>query len=391
MKLRQTNTQQDGVIVNTEMNHSVRQMGMGTNPRPVCGLPVSLPMNVARSLLDRGVIPDAVIRFGIRHVIRKRLKEIAVKDERDLAARKLAFLDAMARSVVAPHPEKANAQHYEVPPEFFRKVLGDRMKYSSAYWPEGVTSLTEAEEVALRQTAARAGLQDGQAILDLGCGWGSLSLWSAARFPRSRITAVSNSHSQRAFIETHAAMLGLRNLRVMTRDMNEFEAESGQFDRVVSVEMFEHMLNWQYLFFRVNDWLKRDGRFFLHIFVHREVPYTFDIRDASDWMSEYFFSGGMMPSDDLPLAIKSPLRFVRQWRWDGTHYEKTANAWLNNMDINRERLWPVFHRTYGPADAGRWWARWRIFFMACAELFGYRKGQEWWVGHYLFEKQNLAG
>jgi cyclopropane-fatty-acyl-phospholipid synthase len=230
-----------------------------------------------------------------------------------------------------------------------------------------------------------ADLRDGQSILELGCGWGSLTLWMAAHYPQSHITAVSNSHSQKAYIESQACERGLHNIRVLTRDMNEFDIQPGQFDRVVSVEMFEHMRNWQHLFGRVHQWLKTDGRFFLHIFVHRNVPYAFEVRDASDWMSEHFFSGGMMPSDDLPLVIQSPLRLVQRWRWDGTHYEKTANAWLARMDAQREVLWPLFVQTYGSSNAQNWWMRWRVFFMACAELFGYREGQEWWVSHYLFE------
>jgi cyclopropane-fatty-acyl-phospholipid synthase len=297
----------------------------------------------------------------------------------------MAFIDAMAHSTIALHPEKANAQHYEIPTEFFQRVLGPHLKYSSAFWPAGLESLAEAEEASLRETIVHADLRDGQSILELGCGWGSLTLWMAAHYPQSHITAVSNSRSQKAFIESRASERGLRNIRVLTCDMNEFNIEPGQFDRVVSVEMFEHMRNWQHLFGRVHQWLKTDGKFFMHIFVHRTIPYAFEVRDASDWMSEHFFSGGMMPSDDLPLVIQGPLRLVHRWRWDGTHYEKTANAWLASMDAQREVLWPLFVQTYGASDAQSWWMRWRVFFMACAELFGYREGQEWWISHYLFE------
>jgi cyclopropane-fatty-acyl-phospholipid synthase len=346
---------------------------------------MSLITRLALSLTDRGVIPDGLIRHGIRHFVRQRLQEISCKDGQDLALRKGTFIDAMARSTIAHHPEKANSQHYEIPTEFFQRVLGPHLKYSSAFWPQGVEVLAEAEEIGLRETGVHADLRDGQSILELGCGWGSLTLWMAAHYPQSHITAVSNSHSQKAYIESQACERGLHNIRVLTRDMNEFDIQPGQFDRVVSVEMFEHMRNWQHLFGRVHQWLKTDGRFFLHIFVHRNVPYAFEVRDASDWMSEHFFSGGMMPSDDLPLVIQSPLRLVQRWRWDGTHYEKTANAWLARMDAQREVLWPLFVQTYGSSNAQNWWMRWRVFFMACAELFGYREGQEWWVSHYLFE------
>jgi cyclopropane-fatty-acyl-phospholipid synthase len=349
---------------------------------------MSILANLAYSLTDRGVIPDAAIRYGIRNLVRQRLEEISFKDEATLGSHKMAFIADMGGSSIAPSPEKANSQHYEVPTKFFQRVLGPQLKYSSGYWPKGVESLAEAEEVSLRETSEHADLHDGQSVLELGCGWGSLSLWMAAQYPRSDITAVSNSRSQKAYIESQARERGLRNIRVLTCDMNEFEIEHNQFDRAVSVEMFEHMRNWEHLFHRIPQWLKPDGRFFMHIFVHRAVPYTFEVRDASDWMSKYFFSGGMMPSDDLPLAIPSPLRLVQRWKWDGTHYEKTANAWLARMDAQREALWPLFVKTYGASNAQKWWMRWRVFFMACAELFGYREGKEWWVSHYLFENSH---
>lgn len=346
---------------------------------------MSLFAKLALSLTDRGVLPDLVIRRGIRHLVRQRLDEISFKDEESLASVETAFLLDMARSGIALNPEKANTQHYEIPTEFFQRTLGPHLKYSSGFWPQGVESLAEAEEVSLRETSVHADLHNGQAVLELGCGWGSLTFWMATHYPHSHITAVSNSHSQKAYIESQARDRGLSNLRVLTRDMNEFDIEPGQFDRVVSIEMFEHMRNWQQLFGRVHQWLKPDGRFFMHIFVHRLMPYLFEVRDDSDWMSEHFFSGGMMPSDDLPMTIKGPLRLVQRWSWNGTHYEKTANAWLARMDAQREALWPLFINTYGPDHAQTWWMRWRVFFMACAEMFGYREGQEWWVSHYLFE------
>jgi cyclopropane-fatty-acyl-phospholipid synthase len=248
-----------------------------------------------------------------------------------------------------------------------------------------VSDLGAAEAAALDATCARAGLEDGQDILELGCGWGSLTLFMAARYPKGRITAVSNSNSQRAYIEAEARRRRLSNVRVVTEDMNTFNAP-GEFDRVVSVEMFEHLRNWRAMFGRVAAWLKPGGRFFLHVFCHRSVPYAFEDLDVFDWMSRHFFSGGMMPSDELGARFQCEMRLVSRWRWDGTHYERTANAWLANMDANREALWPILERTYGAESAEIWWNRWRIFFMACAELFGYRAGQEWWVGHYLFEQ-----
>lgn len=351
---------------------------------------MSLAMKLALSITNRDWAPDLLIRCGIRHLVRQRLHEISHKNVEELASLKTAFIATMSRCDIAIHADKANFQHYEVPSEFFYRVLGPHMKYSCGFWPSGVESLSESEEAALRESCAHADLHDGQSILDLGCGWGSLSLWMAAQYPHSLITAVSNSHSQKAYIDSQAQQLGLRNIHVVTCDMNKFHIEHSQFDRVVSVEMFEHMRNWSHLFDRIHDWLKPDGRFFMHIFVHRAVPYTFEVRDDSDWMSRYFFTGGLMPSDDLPLAIQSPFRLVNRWRWAGTHYARTANAWLKNMDFHREALWPLFIETYGKQDADLWWVRWRIFFMACAELFGHREGQEWWVSHYLFEKADLT-
>jgi cyclopropane-fatty-acyl-phospholipid synthase len=342
-------------------------------------------MSVAISWIEQGYVPDGVVRRGIRRLCEQRLKSIEAADAEASARRTEDFVRLMDGSPIALVPELANAQHYEVPAEFFAHVLGPHCKYSSAWWPAGVTDLAAAEAAALEATCARAGLADGQDVLELGCGWGSLTLYMAARYPRSRITAVSNSRSQRAHIEGQARSRGLANVRVLTEDMNTFRPR-GAFDRVVSVEMFEHLRNWRAMFARVAAWLKPDGQFFMHVFCHRAVPYAFEELDASDWMSRHFFSGGMMPSDELAARLQGKLRLVSRWRWDGTHYERTANAWLANMDAKRATLWPVVERTYGAQAAALWWNRWRIFFMACAELFGYREGQEWWVGHYLFER-----
>ncbi len=343
--------------------------------------------DIAIRAIERGLVPDSLVRAGIRRLLRERLDEIHADDPEAAAEVAAAFIDELRRSPIALVPERANEQHYEVPAEFYAPIMGRHRKYSSAYWPAGVTTLDDAEACALRLTCEHAGVVDGHDVLELGCGWGSLSLWLAANYPRSTITAASNSQSQRAYIEAQAEQRGLRNLHVITADMNRFAIDR-RFDRIVSVEMFEHMRNWPELFARVHSWLKPGGRFFMHVFAHRSTPYAFVERDASDWMTRYFFAGGMMPSDDLPLHFQEHLQFVRRWRWPGWHYAQTLNTWLANMDRERGRVWPVLEKTYGRAEAPIWWMRWRIFFMASAELFAYRGGREWWVSHYLFERKS---
>jgi len=336
--------------------------------------------------VEQGLVPDRVVRVGIRRLLRQRLAEIGDGDPERSQALAGDFLAAMREAPIALVPEKANEQHYEVPAAFFGRVLGPHRKYSCCLWGDGVASLAEAEVAALAATCKRAGLGDGQNVLELGCGWGSLTLWMAGRYPGSRITAVSNSHSQRQFIEGEAARRGLANVRVVTCDINDFSvaATAPRFDRIVSVEMFEHLRNWPAALARVAGWLAADGRFFMHVFAHRGAPYAFVDRDPSDWMSRHFFTGGMMPGDDLALCCQDDLRVVARWRWSGRHYARTAEAWLANMDAHRGALMPLFEEVYGRADATTWWMRWRLFFLSCAELFGYEGGACWWVSHYLF-------
>lgn len=340
---------------------------------------------LAIDLTERGWVPDTIVRHGVRHLLKDRLDEIAAKNCEAMAATTAQFVSEMDASVLAPLAQKANEQHYEVPAEFFGEVLGKHRKYSACWWPEGVDDLDTAEATALEQTCHRARIQPGQTVLELGCGWGSLTLWMAEHFPSSTITAVSNSASQREYILGQAARRKLHNVEIVTADMNTFDP-CRRFDRVVSVEMFEHMRNYRKLFERVHSWLEPSGCFFMHIFCHRTVPYAFEVKDESDWMSRHFFSGGIMPSDDLPLQFQDHLKLAERWRWSGTHYARTARAWLDNMDARREQLWPVLEHTYGADEAQRWWVRWRLFFTACEELFGWDDGQEWWVSHYLFER-----
>jgi cyclopropane-fatty-acyl-phospholipid synthase len=338
--------------------------------------------------VETGLVPDAIIRAGIRRLLVKRLAEINADDAAASSANLNRLVQEMCESEIAPLPELANEQHYEVPAEFFTQVLGKHRKYSACYWQDGTVNLDQAETDALAITCERAGLENGMDVLELGCGWGSLSLWMAERYPDSKITSVSNSAGQRRYIEQQAMQRGLENLQLITCDMNEFTAP-GTYHRVVSVEMFEHMRNYRELFKRLNSWLKPGGHFFMHIFCHRNCAYVFEDNGPYDWMSRFFFSGGIMPSADLPLRFQDDLSIRRRWVWDGRHYEKTSNAWLRNMDARKAEILPILAKTYGEANASRWFMRWRMFFMACAELFAYADGQEWFVGHYLFGKGEL--
>ena len=343
-------------------------------------------LNYVIDLSERGMIPDPILRKSIRHLIQIRLKELKIHDCEYGADISYDFVKMMNAGPIAPIPEKANEQHYEVPTSLFKLMLGKNMKYSSCYWNPTDTQLDQAEDTSLDLTCEHATLEDGMDVLELGCGWGSLSLRMAFNYPNSTITGVSNSHSQREYIMQQAAERDLHNLNIITVDMNEFKINK-TFDRIVSVEMFEHMRNYRQLYRMISSKLNPGGRFFKHIFVHRAVPYEFIVSDETDWMSQYFFSGGIMPSDEIPLMFQEDLTLNRRWRWNGSHYEKTANAWLENMDKHRTEIMPLFAETYGGNEAVKWWMRWRMFYMSCAELFGYDKGQQWWVSHYLFDKR----
>ncbi len=348
---------------------------------------MTLLVKTANELAESGIIPDSVIRFGIRRLVEQRRQQIGSFGDGSCAVDMDDFVAMMDQSEIALVPDLANEQHYELPPDFFVKVMGEHRKYSCCYWADGAKTLTEAEQAALETTCKRARIADGQRILELGCGWGSFSLWAAEHYPASRITAVSNSNSQREFIEHEAATRGISNLRVITADMNYFHCDE-RFDRIVSIEMFEHMRNYRELFARISNWLADDGYFFMHIFCHRHAVYEYLDAGPADWMSRHFFSGGIMPSEDLPLRFQNQLTAVDQWHWSGTEYQKTAEAWLENMDAREDEILPLFKEVYGDKYSHRWWMRWRMFFLAVSEMFAYDDGREWGVGHYLFRKKN---
>ena len=342
-------------------------------------------MKTALYYAEKGYIPDLIIRFGIRKLLKTRIRQETAPSQEEQHERFQHMVTQLKESPIALVPEKANEQHYEVPPDFFKLALGKHLKYSSCYYPNGVSTLDDAEREMLQLTCERAEIHGNMDILELGCGWGSLTLYMAEHFPESRITAVSNSADQREFILARAQERGLANIEVITHDMNDFTT-SKKFDRIVSIEMFEHMRNYKILLQRIAEWLTADGKLFVHIFCHKSFVYPFIAQNESDWMAKYFFTGGIMPSYSLFEHFQDDLHIEKKWQVSGTHYAQTARHWLNNMDSKESEIMKVFTVFYGNKDGRLWFIRWRIFFMACEQLFAYNGGNEWFVGHYLFHK-----
>ena len=343
-------------------------------------------MKATLKMAERGLLSDALIRLGIRKLLRNRINEIHPGNCENHTRLLQSFINDMDENPIAVNTIEANEQHYELPPLFFQKVLGKHLKYSSCYYTIGEESLDDAESAMLEIYGERAQLSDNMDILELGCGWGSLTLWMAKKYPNSRITAVSNSANQKTFIDEQCKNLQINNITILTSDMNEFQIED-RYDRIVSVEMFEHLRNYRRMLNRVSQWLRDEGKLFIHIFAHNKHPYLFEIKDDEDWMSKYFFTGGMMPSDDLLHYFQDNLKLDNHWRVSGNHYSKTARDWLKKLDANKEEILPVLTETYGKWNSKLWLQRWRIFLMSCEELFGFNDGQEWWVSHYLMTKR----
>ncbi len=335
-------------------------------------------------LLQQGLLPDQLIRFGINGLLKKRLSDERKGSFNDLEKKRHSLIEELKQSPIAIETDKANDQHYQVPTEFYDYVLGVHKKYSCCLYKSWNETLNEAEENMLNLYLERGQFADGQAVLDMGCGWGSFSLFAARKFKNSTFTLVSNSKTQRAYIEQKAREFGLQNIKVITEDMNRFDIDL-TFDRIISVEMFEHMRNYKELLAKINRWLAPSGKLFVHIFVHKDLAYKFDVIDETDWMSKYFFSGGIMPSEHLLYYFQDHLKIKSHWRVSGLHYAMTARQWLENQDANKDKIMEIFTKHYGQ-DARKWFNYWRIFFMSCENLWKFDEGSEWFVSHYLFEK-----
>lgn len=332
-------------------------------------------------------VPDFMLRAGSKYLIGDKAREVNAKLENKLYLEE--FAESLKKLPIAIATDKANEQHYEVPDTFYEVVLGEYLKYSCCYW-EKASNLDEASRDMLDLYLERAQISSGQTILDLGCGWGSFSLYAAQKFKDCHFTALSNSSTQKSFIEERCRKLGITNLEVITENIATAVLPQNKFDRIVSIEMLEHMKNYQALFEKISGSLKDDGLFFAHIFSHNEGAYHFEVKSSTDWMTKYFFEGGMMPADRLFYHFQDHLEISDHWKLNGYHYQKTARAWLEKTDQNKEQIIKIFEKTYGEKEALKWFRYWRMFFIAVEELWKFNKGEEWIVSHYLFKKKSRS-
>ncbi len=336
------------------------------------------------TLIGSGRLPDFVIRLGIKFLNKRRLQEHYSLSSEIRHEKLKEFMLQLKTGPISVNTKTTNAQHYELPTEFFKIVLGPKLKYSCSYFNSKKDTLAEADENMLNIYLQRAKIKNSDEILELGCGWGSLTVYMATQFPKSKITAISNSSVQKKYIDQLLKKRKIKNVNVITSDFNDFSTQK-KFDKVVSIEMFEHIRNYEKAFQKVHSFLKKGGQCFIHIFAHREIAYPFEVKDDSDWMSKYFFTGGTMPSNHLFTYFCHPLKINDHWVVNGKQYTYTADKWLENMDANKERVLKIFQDVYED-EYKIWYQYWRIFFMSVAELFGYKNGNEWVINHYLFEK-----
>jgi cyclopropane fatty-acyl-phospholipid synthase-like methyltransferase len=347
-------------------------------------------MNLDKLLARR--LPDPLLRMAVKLILNRKAEQQVINDIEERQVFISSFVEGLKEQEIAVFTDDANAQHYELPPQFFKMVLGKMLKYSCGYWPDSLSPRQAAnyldcsEEEMLALTCSRAEIANGLKILDLGCGWGAASLYMAREYSGAEITAVSNSTSQIEYIKGEAKRLGFSNLTALKADINELEMPL-KFDRIVTVEMFEHMRNYEALLSKVGSFIKPRGKLFIHIFTHHTYPFLYEDRTGNDWMARHFFTGGTMPSKDLLHHFLDHFSLEKQWAVSGTHYRYTLEAWLQNMDRQREEIYPLFVETYGAEQAEKWWNYWRLFFISCAEFFGFRGGNEWFISHYLLSKR----
>ncbi|XP_028807031.1 (S)-coclaurine N-methyltransferase [Neltuma alba] len=336
--------------------------------------------------LERNLLPDVVVRRLTRLLLASRLRSGYKASSQPQLSDLLHFVHSLREMPIAIETDKPKVQHYELPTSFFKLVLGKNLKYSSCYFSSASNTLDDAEEAMLELYCERSRIKDGHTVLDVGCGWGSLCIYIAKKYSNSRVTGICNSTTQKAYIEEKCRDLMLQNVEIIVADISTFEMDAS-YDRIFSIEMFEHMKNYKDLLKKIAGWLKEDGLLFLHHFCHKAFAYHFEDKNEDDWITRYFFTGGTMPSANLLLYFQDDVTVVNHWLVNGKHYAQTSEEWLKRMDQNLTSIKPIMESTYGKESAVKWTVYWRTFFIAVAELFGYNNGEEWMVAHFLFKKK----